>query len=151
MRVEVDQSGKIADTKVPTVLAFSNKLSYAILIPATEKRVCLHEMRRHGHAGTTLYLQLFSTALYLLLKDHIHQMSEVFIDIEYAGHNTKIKEWLLNLLKVDPDKIHFTQIHRGRRKPPAHDKAYYTYRGELEADKMVTADELLHELVTKGK
>ena len=35
MRVEVDQSDKTGDTKVPTVLAFVNDESYAILIPAT--------------------------------------------------------------------------------------------------------------------
>ena len=37
MKVEVDQSGKIGDTKVPTVLAFSNGKKVAILIPAKAK------------------------------------------------------------------------------------------------------------------
>lgn len=45
MRVEVDQSGKIGDTKVPTVLAFSNGRSFAVLIPAIVKRECLKRLR----------------------------------------------------------------------------------------------------------
>ncbi|MFQ5855819.1 MAG: hypothetical protein ACE5LU_09280 [Anaerolineae bacterium] len=98
MHVEVDQSGKIGDTKVPTVLAFSNADSYAILIPAIVKRACLQELRQRGKSGTTLYMQLFATGLYLLLKDHIQDLPLVAIDIEYSGHNAMIKQHLLNLL-----------------------------------------------------
>lgn len=47
MQIEVDQSGKIGDTKVPTVLAFSNEDSHSILIPATVKRECLGFLRVH--------------------------------------------------------------------------------------------------------
>jgi len=58
MRVEVDQSGKIGDTRVPTVLAFSDGNTYAIVIPAKVKRKCVHRLRRRGEAGTTLWLFL---------------------------------------------------------------------------------------------
>ena len=56
MRVEVDQSGKIGDTKVATVLAFSNEEHFTILIPATVKRACLQRLRKRGKSGATLYL-----------------------------------------------------------------------------------------------
>jgi len=46
MHVEVDQSGKIGDTGIATVLAFSDTESYAILIPAKVKKTCIQELRR---------------------------------------------------------------------------------------------------------
>jgi hypothetical protein len=44
--IEVDQSGKIEDTRVDTVIAFSNGLSGTILIPAVVKRVCIRALRK---------------------------------------------------------------------------------------------------------
>jgi hypothetical protein len=37
LRIEVDQSGKIEQTHRDTALAFSNEISYAVLIPARVK------------------------------------------------------------------------------------------------------------------
>lgn len=39
MQIEIDQSGKIEDTRKDTVLAFSNGKNYSILIPAEVKRL----------------------------------------------------------------------------------------------------------------
>lgn len=151
MHIEVDQSGKIGDTKVPTVLAFANSESYAILIPATVKRDSLRALRQHGKSGTTLYVELFAIGLYLLLKDHIQKVTLVTIDIEYPGHSDKIKGRVLHLLQragisIEADRIRFDLIHKGGKKPRAHDKAYYTYRGEMKPDRVVTLNELLREV-----
>lgn len=151
MYVEVDQSGKIGDTKVPTVLAFANSDSYAIFIPATVKRDALKALRQLGKSGTTLYLELFAIGLYLLLKDHIQKANLVTIDIEYPGHNDKIKERLLHLLQragvsLEADQIRFDLIHQGGKKPSAHDKAYYTYHGEIEPDRVITLEDFLNEV-----
>lgn len=151
MHIEVDQSGKIGDTKVPTVLAFANSDSYAIFIPATVKRDALKALRQLGKSGTTLYLEFFAIGLYLLLKDYIQKANLVTIDVEYPGHDDKIKERLLYLLQragisLEVDRIRFDLIHQGGKKPPAHDKAYYTYRGEIEPDRVITLGDLLNEV-----
>jgi hypothetical protein len=150
MHIEVDQSGKIGDTGVATVLAFSDTESYAILIPAKIKRACIHELRQRGKSGTTLYVQLFAVGLFLLLKEAIEKVSLVTIDPEYPGHDAAVKEHLLNLLRraggsVDTNAIEFQQIHRGGRKPAAHDKAYVVFRGVAEPDRIITAKELLEQ------
>jgi hypothetical protein len=150
MHIEVDQSGKIGDTGVATVLAFSDTESYAILIPAKVKRACIHELRRKGKSGTTLYVQLFAVGLFLLLKEAIEKVSLVTIDLEYPGHDAAIKGHLLNLLRrarfsVDANVIEFQQIHRSGRKPAAHDKAYVVFRGDAEPDQIITAEELLEQ------
>ncbi|MBC7264785.1 MAG: hypothetical protein H5T64_10600 [Chloroflexi bacterium] len=150
MHIEVDQSGKIGDTKVATVLAFSDTESYAILIPAEVKRACLHELRQRGKSGTTLYLQLFAVGLFLLLAEVVGRVSLVTIDIEYPGHSATTKRFLMNLfgragLSVDADMIEFRQIHGVGKKPAAHDKAYYVSRGDAKPDRVITLEELLEQ------
>jgi hypothetical protein len=46
MRIEVDQSGKIENTRVDTVLTFADGESRAILVPAAVKRACLMALRK---------------------------------------------------------------------------------------------------------
>jgi len=145
--VQVDQSGKIGDTKVPTVLAFSNAVGYAILIPATVKRACIQELRRRGKSGTTLYLQLFATGLYLLLKDYIQDLALVTIDVEYPGHDAEIKLYFLNLLRragivVPAARIRFQHIGK---KSGAHKRAKAVFTGATESDKVVGLGEILAE------
>jgi hypothetical protein len=57
MKVEVDQSGKIGDTKVPTVLAFSNGKKFTVLISAKVKRECILHVRKKMKMETRLYIQ----------------------------------------------------------------------------------------------
>ena len=53
--VDVDQSGKFENTQMDTVLAFSNAIHYAILIPAQVKRDCIAVLREGGKAPQTFY------------------------------------------------------------------------------------------------
>jgi hypothetical protein len=151
MRVEIDQSGKIGE-KGPTALALSNDMDYKILIPARVKRECIEAARAHNKTGRVFYLQLFSIALFLLLRDHIGKCTLVVIDREYRSKDNAIKGFLLNLLQrdgqeVDPDTIIFENI--GRRSN-AHKKAKATYRGRLAPDRVVQAGEILEQLIARG-
>ncbi|OGM31244.1 hypothetical protein A2630_04445 [Candidatus Woesebacteria bacterium RIFCSPHIGHO2_01_FULL_44_10] len=146
--VEVDQSGKIGDTKVPTVLAFSNLENFSILVSATEKRKCILILRRKGKLSKRFYLKLFAACLFLLLERDIKSFNRVIVDIEYTGHNDKVKGYLLNLfskkkVELESDIIQFGLIHRGKRKPKAHDKAYFTFKGDVKPDKVIKAEQLL--------
>jgi len=151
MKVEIDQSGKIGDTKVPTVLAFSNGKRSAILIPATVKRECLLSLREQGIAGKTIYMKLFAVGLYLLLKDHIHRFSQIIVDLEYPGRNAEIKLYLMNLLNragfsYDPTTIHFGQVGKKSR---AHLAAFEVFVGEKKPDRQITTEEMLAEYLKK--
>ncbi|MGA9348062.1 MAG: hypothetical protein WBW48_04565 [Anaerolineae bacterium] len=46
--VEVDQSGKMGDLAIHTVLAFANDIEYAVLIPAGVKRAIVQKLRAQG-------------------------------------------------------------------------------------------------------
>lgn len=147
MHVEVDQSGKIG-AKGPTALAFSNDIDYKILIPARVKRECIKILRSEGKTGKTFYLQLFSAALFLLLKDHIDQLTLVTIDPEYESKDDDIKRFLLNLFwgagnPISASKIRFSRIGK---KSPAHKKALATFRGTINPDRVISAEDLLEQL-----
>ncbi len=144
MQIEVDQSGKIGDTKVPTALAFSNEDSYSILIPATVKRECLGFLRARYRKLRQPYMKLFAAALFLLLKQHLSRLDLVIIDEEYTGHEGAIKGMLLNYIHSVDSGFQSEAITFGRigKQSPAHHKAYAVYTGDAEPDHQVSSDEL---------
>lgn len=145
--VEVDQSIRFDDTSNDTVVAYANGIRYSVLIPSTVKRECLRVLREAGYTARNLYIQLFSTALYFLLKDKIQTISRVVIDLEYPGKDAQIRERLLNLLRrdgqaVEPEQIEFASVGKGS---PAHKLALDTLRRREQPDLVLTEEDLLGE------
>ena len=145
MHVEVDQSGKVEDTRVDTVLAFSNGMNYTILIPAKVKRIVTKQLRGRGKTKRGITLLLFSACLFLLLRDHLEQIERVTIDVEYLGKDADIRGNLLyhvhrHGLMLHKDQIAFRQV--GKRSS-AHTRALAIYRGEYKPNRRITTDELL--------
>ena len=143
--VEVDQSGKIEDTATATVLAFADGVDYAIVISSKVKRDCLAVMRVGNQLGKTMYLQLFSAALYLLLKNHLLALGRIIIDQEYVMRERDIKRFLVNLIRkdfptFDTQIIQFDRIGKSSTAP---DRAIATLRGKIKPDRKITAEELL--------
>lgn len=151
MHIEVDQSGKIEQTNKDTALAFSDDISYAVVIPARVKREAINLLRATGKRGKNLYISLFAAALYQLLKDHLDQIDLIAIDIEYEGNEQDVKLMLLNLIwqcrpTYSAANIAFRRIGK---KSPAHKKALATYRGVARADRTLKVEELLAPLMGK--
>ena len=85
--------------------------------------------------------------LYLLLRDRIAHLSQIVIDPELVGHETTIKEHVLNLfrqkgLKVDPQMMY---VWRVGKKSPAHSLAWRVFNGLLEPNRKITTKEILAE------
>lgn len=151
MQFAVDQSIKISDTQSPTVLALSNDIQRAILIPASVKRECIRALRGRWPTNTTLYMRLFAAGLFLLLRELLATADRITIDVEYPGHERDIKRDLLLLSRqakiiVDPNVIHFAHIGK---KSPAHHLAVATLRSKRVPDKTITARELMRLLDKK--
>ncbi|MFQ6015328.1 MAG: hypothetical protein ACE5NP_07785 [Anaerolineae bacterium] len=143
----MDQSMKVEEPG-DTVLAFSNDVDFAILIPETVKKAGERELRRKGISGPTLTLRLFSAALFLLLKNYLDDVTLVTIDNEYDGHSKDITRMLLkHIWKVKPDfpkeRIEVRQV---TRKSPAHKKGWETQRGIIKPNKRIKAREFLEVL-----
>lgn len=142
MKVEIDQSGKIEDTSKNTVLAFSNKIWSAIVIPAKVKRQMQEIFRRRGKPRIFV-LRTFSAGVVLLIKDYQKQITDVQIDTEYSGHEAVIKDIIVQMLReqnVSEPNIYFGRIGK---KSMAHHRAYAVALGKLEPERKVGLDELV--------
>ena len=142
--VEVDQSTKIEQSG-PTILAFANKISHAVLIPSRVKRAGFHALKAKGKSKAEALLLLFSAGLYLLLENYLDQIGPVVIDVEYPGKHKDIKAALLryiyrNVGLFEPDRIIFRRI---TKKSPADKKARNVRLGKDKKYQKITVEELL--------
>jgi len=147
MRAEIDQSGKFDQTDKPTVLALANDIEFSVRVSAVEKRKCfqiLRSQRSDKNRRTTLYVLLFATLVYLLLREHVHRLDSIVIDTEFSGHEGTIKTHLHNLFNrqgvlVPSTAISFRQIGKSS---PAHDLAIRVFRGKQLPDREIDAREM---------
>jgi hypothetical protein len=124
MRVEVDQSTKIEQAG-PTVLAFANDLTHAVLIPSKVKLVGYRTLVAKGKAREVARLMVFAAGIALLLENYLAQLNRVVIDEAYEGKSGDIKAFLLRYIwrkapDFDADNIVFRRIGKH---PPADQKA----------------------------
>ncbi len=149
--VKVDQSGKFEDTKTDTVVAFANGISFSVLIPATVKRDCITILRDTVSSGQTMYTQLFATTLFFLLRPSIARIGKVTIDREYQGREDQIKQHLLHLLQRAGYQVSSEQIGFGSvdRHTSAHHVAYYTLKGDLIPNLILTVEDILGQFKLK--
>ena len=146
--VEVDQSGKVEDTRVDTVLAFADGESRAALIPAKAKRVCLEWLRRRKPKSPAHFLKIFAAGLFLLLQDHLDRVEYITIDIEYTGREAELKGMLLDLIRTERPKFAKERItfRRIGKKSPAHRQAIMVYRGQDSPDITLHAEDIIEVL-----
>jgi hypothetical protein len=146
MQAEIDMSGRVEETNRATALALANDVSVCISISAKEKQQLIKAMlKRKSQKRTVIHVTIFSTLLFLLLREHVEKLDLVAIDPEYPGYEPVIKNQLLghcenNELGVDKECIYFEQVGK---KSPAHDLAIKVYQGKATADRVVTAKEIL--------
>lgn len=148
MRVEVDLSGRIENTKTKTVIAYSNGEKRALTISAVEKRRLIRLFRELKISPKFFYLEIFCALIFLLFKKHFFKISAMIFDQEYIGLENEIKLRLIKIakkhgVKLDKEKISFTRVGK---KSPAHILAIDIFRKKRETDeelgRKVTAREI---------
>lgn len=97
-QIEIDQSGKIEQTNLDTVVALTNGIKKTIFIKKSEKRI-LENYFRKRKLLTKFYPSLVFSVLVAILIDESKVKTSVFIDIEYFGHNNFIKNNVEDILK----------------------------------------------------
>jgi hypothetical protein len=123
-KIEVDQSIKTEEAG-PTVVAFANGITHAILVPSKAKQAALRALQARGKTKNVAHMMLWAACLYLLLRDHVDVIDRVVIDMEYTGQEAMIRDFLLaHIWRMIPDfpseRIVFMQVGK---KSPAHRKA----------------------------
>ena len=130
MGFDVDQSGKIENTKLISVLAVAGKESKAIFVSRTTKRELIRTFKL-SRSPKIVYLQLFSCCLYLLVKDLLSKSNLIVVDVEYVGKDELILNFLQQLALHDEVKIKAEiRFNRIGKKSLAHEKAIYTFRDD---------------------
>ncbi|MFQ5811862.1 MAG: hypothetical protein ACE5I2_01510 [Anaerolineae bacterium] len=143
--IEVDQSGRTDVLSHDTVLAFSDGIQAAILIPASVKRQCYQRLKATGLRKRRIGIRMFAAGLVLLLRPYVATLESITVDQEYEGWEPTIKEHLLRHLQAErPDltnrQVVFQRIGKGSR---AHSVALATYRGDREPNRRIGVGELL--------
>src|SRR3989338_379438 len=141
MHIEIDQSVKIEQLNKVSVIAFSNKNQYSVLIPKLVKQEAYNLFK--GKARNLRY-KLFCIGIYYCLKDYIKEKELITICREYQGRENLIKSLLLNCLRkdyaqVDPKIIRFGII--GKRSN-AHAVAIDVFRGNRKPNKILSLKEV---------
>lgn len=147
MVCEIDQSGKVEDTRKLTVVCFANGKAKTLLISATEKRKVLIAMREADRLRSNFIFRIFAGLIFLLIREE--KIDSLVIDREYPGHETVIRNVLLSLFdknKIKSPKIFFGQIGK---KSQAHQEAIATFQGKRKADIEVVANDVLSIFVSK--
>lgn len=128
MNIEIDQSGKLENTNVSTVIAYSDHESRSILLAAADKRTVQRFYRDAGKPHIFVY-RTFAILIFLLIRDRAHKIQGIIIDDEYPGWHFMIKNFLLQYLRTvqaDFDK-EFISFQCIGKKSGAHRKAYETF------------------------
>lgn len=144
MDIEVDQSRKVEETG-DTVLSFSDDITYAIIVPDRVKQAAFRCLRARRKTRKVAIIWLFAACVFLLIRDHLHTIRHVTIDVEYAGKEADIKGILLMLIHRERPSFARDGISLMRigKKSPAHVRAWAVHRGCEQADRVITEAELL--------
>lgn len=141
MRIEVDQSGKIEQTNMDTIIAFSDGESGSIRITSQVKRKLIDELRSAEYRGSNFYLKIFCAAVFLLLKSHLKSLKKVTIDDEYTGKEAQVKDFLTR--HIGEGREIEVEVARIGRKSNAHVLALAVLRRERQEDRKISLAELL--------
>ena len=140
MIIEIDQSEKIENTSKNTVVAFSNGESGSLFISSVDKRKIKEFFRQIGKTKIYVY-KMFAILIFILIKEKISRIDRIITDSEYPGHDSLIKNILLEKIwaiepEFEKERIIFDQIGK---KSNAHLLAYGITIGRLEADRKINS------------
>lgn len=141
MRIEVDQSGKIEQTEMDTVVAFRNDEQYSVLL---KKKIKVEILTDYRNKYKDIHYRLFAILIFYCIRSYLHKIQLIIIDIEYERREEDIKRNLLRIIwknhsHFDKKIINFSRIGK---KSNAHKLAYQTFIGKLSPNKIITKKEV---------
>ena len=141
MHIEIDQSGKIEQTDMDTVVAFRNSEQYSVLLKKETKREILSEYRNRYK---DVHYRLFAVLVFYCIRNYLHKIQLIVIDIEYERRDADIKKHLIRYIRTeypdfDKNLIIFSRIGKESK---AHRLAYQTLIGKLAPNEIITKKEI---------
>lgn len=142
MRCQIDQSGKVEDTKSLTIVALADHKVKSLKISAVEKRKLVRAMRILDYPKKTFVVKIFSGLVFLLVKDE-KDIEEVVIDREYLGNEPTIKNIIIQLFQRTKRKSPLIGFGTIGKQSKAHKVAIDVFRGKRKSDMMVRAGDIM--------
>ncbi len=146
MSYQIDQSGKIEYTSRSTVVALANGKVRSIKISATEKQKLLKAVKEIETPKQNYIYKIFAILIFLLIKENV---KSVEIDREYPGHESVIKDTLINLFskyKLTLPEVSFILVGK---KSNSHIKALAVYQEKEKPEVIIKAERVFETLYGK--
>lgn len=105
MRLEVDQSGKIEQTNLDTIIALSNDIQYSLVLKKRIKRLLQELFRIQGKPRLFIY-KTFAALIAILLKAS-NPSKKVIIDMEYFSQQIILQRQITEYLEKNKIKAKF--------------------------------------------
>lgn len=150
MRFFLDQSGKWEESG-PTAIGISDEKRFelSLFVDAETKRAVNRYLRstyqEKNKSKTAFQVRCFAYLVFLALRKTLRENDELVIDLEYEGHEQRIREMLTRLFqtherrRIRPDQILFQQVGKAAL---CHKVAQNAFRNR-NADKQIGFDELI--------
>lgn len=149
MKYQIDQSGKIEQTNVKTVVAITNGEEIAIVLSSADKKLIQDIFRQTKHVKNYPFV-VFAALLALLIKK-ANPKKKILVDKEYTGQEKLITEKYVNFMKelrVKPiPVIQFGHVGKSAR---VHRFGYLVWSGKIKKSFPVTISSIL-ELIFRHK
>ena len=97
MKYQIDQSGKIEQTNIKTVVAICNGEDLAIVLNSSDKKLIQNIFRQTKHAKNFPFV-VFAALLALLIKK-VNPKNKILVDEEYTGQEKLITEKYVNFMR----------------------------------------------------
>lgn len=142
----MDQSGKIDQTSLDTVIALTNGIKYTLLFKKRDKRVVEKEFRKRKLQKIFMVI-IFANLVAFVIKNSKSKKS-VLIDTEYTGHNKFIEKIIQERLGNKCPKIKFGFVGKESK---SDELAKKVARKKIKPDYIITASEVLDFALNKKK
>ncbi|TSC64197.1 MAG: Uncharacterized protein G01um101493_199 [Microgenomates group bacterium Gr01-1014_93] len=140
MAYQIDQSGKIEQTSLDTIIALSNNKKYCVILRRKTKRLLQEEFRLRRKPRMFIFDTFCALLTIILIK--AKPTAPVFIDKEYFGNEALIKARILEFInKIGLSnyipEIEFTLVGKNS---PAHHLAAKVGNKTIKPDEVVTLE-----------
>ena len=146
MQIEIDQSGKIDQTSLDTVIALTNGTKYTLLFKKRDKRIVEKEFRKRKFQKLFMIIIFANLVAYVIKNSKVKK--SILIDTEYVGHNNFIEKIIQDRLGNKCPKIKFGFVGKESK---SDELARKVARGKTKPDYVISAFEVLDLALNKKK
>lgn len=143
MTSEVDQSIKVERTNQDTIIGIATKgKEFTAAIPGKVKRQLQIEFGRAGQPRLFVYRTFITAVVITLQKSGWKNITDVVIDVEYSGHERRLRSIFLEMWSRFSDSVPDITFREIGKRSPAHQACYAVTIGDAKPNIILKFGEL---------